>query len=89
VIGFSSGEIPSVRLNRVMLKHVSIVGVNLGGYHEHEPETLRSANQRLFELYAQGAVTPVIHAAYPLQDAAKALAALAGRQTTGKVVLRP
>ena len=35
VLGFSSGEIPAVKLNRVMLKHIALLGLNLGGYHEH------------------------------------------------------
>lgn len=88
VIGFSSGEIPSVRLNRVMLKHIAVLGLNLGGYHEHQPDLLREATQRLFELYAQG-VKPVIHARYPLAEAARALAALSDRKTVGKLVLEP
>lgn len=88
VIGFSSGEIPSVRLNRVMLKHIAVVGLNLGGYHEHQPELLRDTMQRLFELYARG-VKPVIHARLPLAEAARALAALSDRKTVGKLVLEP
>jgi NADPH2:quinone reductase len=88
VIGFSSGEIPAVRLNRVMLKHISLVGVNLGGYHERQPELLAESTARLFALYAQG-LRPLIHARYPLAQAARALAALASRQTTGKLILEP
>jgi NADPH:quinone reductase len=88
VIGFSSGEIPALRLNRVMLKHISVVGLNLGGYHEHQPELLAAGMQRLFELYAQG-LRPVIHARYPLAEAPRALAALASRSTSGKLVLEP
>lgn len=88
VIGFSSGDIPSVKLNRVMLKHIAVIGVNLGGYHQHEPERLRSAMAELLALYARG-VRPRIGRSYPLEQAPEALAALATRKTTGKVVLRP
>jgi NADPH:quinone reductase len=88
VIGFSSGEIPALRLNRVMLKHISVVGVNLGGYHQHQPELLAATMQRLFELYAQG-LRPLIHARYPLAEAPRALAALASRQSVGKLILEP
>jgi NADPH:quinone reductase len=88
VIGFSSGDIPSVRCNRVMLKHISLVGLNLGGYHEQQPELLRETMQQLFALYAQG-VRPLIHARYALADAPRALKALADRQTVGKLVLEP
>jgi NADPH2:quinone reductase len=87
VIGFSSGEIPSVKLNRVMLKHVSVVGLNLGGYHEHEPERLREAMAALFVLYERG-VKPPIGGRYPLTEAKRALAELSARRTTGKLILR-
>jgi NADPH2:quinone reductase len=89
VVGFSSGDIPSVKLNRVMLKHVAVVGLNLNGYQEHEPATLRAANARLFELYAEGALRPLIHSLRPLREAAQALSELAARGTAGKLVLTP
>jgi NADPH2:quinone reductase len=89
VLGFSSGEIPNVRLNRVMLKHIAVLGLNLGGYHQHDPRALHAANTRLFELYAEGALRPVIHSVRPLAQAAQALEELAARTTSGKLVLTP
>jgi NADPH2:quinone reductase len=86
VVGFSSGDIPAVRLNRVMLKHIALLGLNLGGYHEHAPEKLKQAMQQLAALYAQG-MRPPLHGSYRLEDAGKALTELAARKTTGKVVL--
>jgi NADPH:quinone reductase len=89
VIGFSSGEIPEVKLNRVLLKHISIIGLHLGAYEVHAAATLRGATERLFELYAQGGVRPLIHASYPLEQAPRALAELGSRSTVGKLVLHP
>jgi NADPH2:quinone reductase len=89
VIGFSSGEIPALKMNRVMLKHISVIGLNVGAYHENDPAGLRDATVRLFELYAAAKVKPVIHARYPLRDAAKALRELGDRKTVGKLILEP
>jgi NADPH2:quinone reductase len=89
VIGFSSGDIPALKLNRVMLKHISVIGVNVGAYHENDPKGLRDATVRLFELYAEGKIKPVIHARYPLRDAAIALRELGDRRTVGKLILEP
>jgi NADPH:quinone reductase len=89
VIGFSSGEIPSLKLNRVLLKHIAVIGLNLGGYEQHARQASRDAGRRLFELYEQGGVRPVIHATYPLAEAAHALAELGARKTVGKVILAP
>jgi NADPH2:quinone reductase len=89
VIGFSSGEIPSVKLNRVLLKHVSIIGLHLGTYEQRAPSVLAEAVRRLAELHAAGAVRPLIHASYPLAEAPKALAELGARNTVGKLILIP
>jgi NADPH2:quinone reductase len=88
VVGFSSGDIPAVRLNRVMLKHIALTGLNLGGYHEQAPEKLKHAMQQLTALYVQG-LRPPIHGTYRLEEAGTALTELAARRTTGKVVLTP
>ena len=89
VIGFSSGDIPALKMNRVLLKHISVIGLNVGAYHENDPQGLRDATVRLFELYAAGKIKPVIHARYPLRDAAKALRELGDRKTVGKLILEP
>jgi NADPH2:quinone reductase len=88
-IGFSSGEIPILRMNRVLLKHISLIGLHLGTYNEHAPHALSRAHQELVRLYLQGALRPRIHAALPLDQAARALDQLGGRETVGKVVLQP
>jgi NADPH2:quinone reductase len=88
VIGFSSGDIPKVALNRVMLKHISIVGLNLGGYAQQDQTKLRDASAELFALYARGALRPLVDARFVLGDAAKALAELGSRRSVGKLVLR-
>jgi NADPH2:quinone reductase len=86
VVGFSSGDIPAVKLNRVMLKHISLLGLNLGGYHENAPERLRQAMQHITALYQEG-LRPPVHTTYKLEQAAEALTALAERKTTGKIIL--
>lgn len=43
----------------------------------------------LLELVAQGVVKPQVHKVYPLSQAAQAQADLTGRNTTGKLLLRP
>jgi NADPH:quinone reductase len=89
VIGFSSGEIPALRMNRVMLKHIDVLGLNLHGYHERDPAALARAVDGIFELYAQRKLAPLIHARYPLAQASAALAELASRRSVGKLILDP
>ena len=89
VIGFASGRIPSAQMNRVLLKNIALVGVHWGLYFEKDPGVVQDAQEAIFELQAQGKISPVISATYPLVDAAYALDALGSRKTTGKVLLVP
>ena len=89
VIGFASGEIPAVKLNRVLLKNISLVGLHWSAYPEREPERIDECMEGLFALAARGAIDPLVSARHPLEEAGVALEALATRRTVGKVVLVP
>lgn len=89
VIGFASGTIPSVKLNRVLLKNISLVGLHWGAYAVHEPARVGETFRALFELYEAGRIRPHVHGTFPLERLPDALAALGGRRTSGKVVVTP
>lgn len=89
VIGFASGTIPTIQVNRILLKNISIVGLHWGAYRQHDPAKIPQAMEELFDLYARGAVTPLVSSQYPLREAAAALAEIASRRSVGKVLLIP
>jgi len=89
VIGFASGHIPEVKLNRVLLKNISLVGLHWGAHAMHEPARIGETFRALFDLYAKGVVEPVIYRSYPLDQLPAALEALGSRRTYGKVVVAP
>ncbi|UCF46687.1 MAG: zinc-binding dehydrogenase, partial [Myxococcales bacterium] len=77
------------KMNRVLIKNFSLVGLHWGLYFDKNPRVLHDAQQALTRLYADGKISPVVSATYPLEEAEAALRALASRRTTGKVVLIP
>lgn len=89
VIGFASGRIPEIKVNRVMLKNIAVVGFHIGSYRQHNKERLKQAMAELMALHETGQLRPVISETYKLNEAARALDRLAQRKTTGKVVLLP
>ncbi|MFQ5512818.1 MAG: NADPH:quinone oxidoreductase family protein [Myxococcota bacterium] len=89
VIGFASGRIPELRVNRVLLKNISIVGLHWGAYAVHEPARVPETFDALDRLYAEGRIQPMVFKCYPLAEASQALEALASRATWGKVVVTP
>jgi NADPH2:quinone reductase len=89
VVGFMSNEIPSLAANQVLLKNFSVVGLNMGAYRQRAPRTTQRAHAALLELYANGALRPVLHPLADDTDARTALADLAGGRVSGKAVVFP
>ena len=88
VIGFTAGEIPTVKVNRLLLNNISVVGVGWGAYWLARPDYLQEQWSRVLPMLRDGALEPVIGAVYPLEDVAQALTALDSRSATGKVLLK-
>jgi NADPH2:quinone reductase len=89
VIGFASGTIPEVALNRLLLKGASAVGVFWGAFVAREPQVNAANFAELFGWISDGRLKPYVSKQYPLADAAQALRDMLDRKVTGKVVLVP
>jgi NADPH2:quinone reductase len=87
VVGFTAGSIPEVRVNRLLLNNVEIVGAGWGAYVLSKPETSVQIGRELQRMIEQGVVAPVVGARYPLERAGEALVLLDERGAAGKVVL--
>jgi NADPH:quinone reductase len=87
IIGFAAGRIPSIALNRVLLKNISIVGVLWGGYVLSHPEYEKQAHAALMKMYDAGKIKPSVNAVYPFAEAPGGLRDLAERKVMGKAVL--
>ncbi|WP_428262221.1 NADPH:quinone oxidoreductase family protein [Haliangium sp.] len=87
VIGFASGRIPEIRVNRVLLKNISIVGLNWGNYQFIDPTLVRATHHALCDLYEQGKIAPMVSRTYPLSELPAALTAVATRASHGKLVV--
>lgn len=87
VVGFTAGEIPTVKVNRLLLSNVSVVGVGWGAYALARPGYVATQWERLVPHIQSGTLVPVVGATYPLEAVASALSAIEERQATGKVLL--
>lgn len=89
VVGFASGQIPKLPLNLALLKGASIVGVFWGEFASREPEHNAQAFAELTRWLQEGRLRPHISARYRLDEAPRALEAMAQRRVTGKIVIVP
>jgi NADPH:quinone reductase len=87
VVGFTGGSIPEVRVNRLLLRNVDVVGAGWGAWMASHPEEGRAIGEQVHALADAGAVVPVVGARFALEDGAEAMRLIEGRGALGKVVL--
>jgi NADPH2:quinone reductase len=89
VIGFAAGGgIPTVKVNRLLLRNVSVIGVGYGEFVNRKP-----GSQSLFEFgvneLVKAGLRPPPPIRFPLSEGSAALQSLADGGVLGKVVLEP
>jgi NADPH2:quinone reductase len=87
VVGFTGGSIPEVKVNRLLLNNIEVVGAGWGAYVLGKPELNRETGAELHRLADAGFVAPIVGGRFPLERAAEALKLIDERRATGKVVL--
>ena len=88
LIGFASGTVPQIPANILLVKNVSAMGFYFGAYLDQNPDIARTGMAELVAMLASGQITPMISREFALPGAMDALAAIADRSATGKLVIR-
>ncbi|PPJ10591.1 NADPH:quinone oxidoreductase [Nocardia nova] len=87
VVGFTAGEIPTVKVNRLLLKNVEVVGAAWGEWVMTHPGYLQEQWDEVAPLLESGKIAAPQPVLYPLTETAAAVAALDNRSAKGKVVV--
>jgi NADPH:quinone reductase len=87
VVGFTGGSIPEVRVNRLLLNNVDVVGAGWGAFVMGKPNINAEIGAEINRLIGEGYVRPIVGARFPFEAVADALELIDGRGATGKVVL--
>lgn len=87
VVGFAGGSIPEIKVNRLLLRNLTLTGITMDVMETERPGTLERVRLGVQQLLDAGSIRPAIGATYPLEKAAEALASLEGRTAVGKVVV--
>ncbi|MCA1008691.1 NADPH:quinone oxidoreductase family protein [Rhodococcus hoagii] len=86
-VGYASGDIPRVGMNRLLVSGGALHGVLWGAWAKRNPERNAANMRRLFDWYDRGALRPHVSETYPLAEASAALDVVMGRRARGKVIL--
>ncbi len=88
VVGFAEGDIPTVSVNRLLLRNIDLVGVAWGAFVMDKPDLCAEIAADLERMAAAGAVDPILDEVYPLEEGGQAVRRLDERGALGKIVLR-
>jgi NADPH:quinone reductase len=87
VVGFTAGQIPEVKVNRLLLRNISVVGAGWGAYVMGSPERNLMIGEAVNKMVSDGFVRPIVGGRFPLEQAVEAFRAIDERRALGKVVL--
>ena len=88
VVGFAGGSIPTVKVNRLLHRNLTVTGITMDVMEQAQPGTLRRVRGGVQALADAGRLHPLVGATFPLEQTVGALRSLEERGAVGKVVVR-
>lgn len=94
-VGFAAGDIQAIPSNILLVKNISVMGLNMGYYagwsphdarYESEPR-MRPTMERIAGWFEAGSIAPEVAASFPIDRFREAMAMVLGRQSIGRVAL--
>jgi len=89
VVGFASMRLPEVKANYLLVKNISVVGLQWSDYRERDPRWVQRVQDELYALYVDGKLRPHVSERFPLERFADALERFKARGVLGKMLLVP
>lgn len=94
-VGFAGGAIQQIPANILLVKTVTVVGMNFGTYVGWSPkdiryeveDRMRAGMDRLFAWFEEGRLKPRVDLTFPLEGFREAMAAVLSRRAIGRVAL--
>jgi NADPH2:quinone reductase len=88
VLGFTGGEIPTVKVNRLLLTNTTVMGVASAEFWRTEPGFVGQQWRDLVPLMRSAAIDPPIGSVFSLAETAAAIREMAERRAIGRVLIR-
>lgn len=87
VVGFAEGRIPEVKAGHLLVKNISLLGLQYSAYRDRQPEKVQRVQRELFAWHTAGKIKPHVMKAYPLAQYREALRVVRDREVIGKIVI--
>ena len=94
-VGFASGEIPQIPANLLLVKNITVCGLNMGLFYGWSPidmrykyeDRMRANMEQLFEWFSAGHIDPVVDKTYPLERFSEAMDDILARRAIGRIAV--
>lgn len=88
VVGFAAGDIPTFRANYLLVKNISVSGLQWSDYRDRDPEGVRRVQSEIFALRRAGKLRPPpVSRTLPLDGFVEALEQVRAGKARGKLIL--
>lgn len=87
IVGFASGGRNPIKPGHLLVKNISIIGLQSSDYRDRDAALMRSTMAEVFDFFAQGKVNAAIDTTFPLEKGSDALQYVKDRKVKGEVVL--
>jgi NADPH2:quinone reductase len=87
VVGFTTGNIPAIKANYLLVKNIGVLGVQWSDYRDRNPALVARVQDEIFSMFESGALNFQLMGTYSLENYPAAFDALASRRTRGKIIL--
>ncbi|WP_448612762.1 NADPH:quinone oxidoreductase family protein [Modestobacter sp. URMC 112] len=88
VLGFTGRDIPTVKVNRLLLTNTTVMGAGSAEFWRKHPGHVGRQWRDLVPLMRSGALDPPIGSVFELEETAAALREIDGRRAAGRVLVR-
>jgi len=89
IVGFAAGNIPTLKVNYVMLKNMELSGLQISDYRKRRPDLIHKCYADIFRLFEAGKLKAPPTVTFPLDSVKEALHRLRDRRLSGRIVLLP
>jgi NADPH2:quinone reductase len=87
IVGFASGGQNLIKRGHLLVKNISMIGIQSSDYRDRQPELVRSAMAEILELAGHGKINAALDTTFPLDKVADALQYVKAGNARGKVVV--
>jgi len=86
-VGFASGRIPEIKAGHLLVKNISVLGLQWTDYRDRQPHRVERAHAALVAMWQRDALRAAPVKTLPLHEFAEAFRLIEKRQATGRLVL--